>query len=254
VLRRVLHALVFSPDPAGAEDAGPPAGEAEDMWVHTSDGERLNCWWVHRADPPALGHVLLCHGNGGSVRDTLPYARLLAGAGYDVVLFDYRGYGRSTGRPSEEGTYTDARAIRAALLARDDVKPNRLFYLGESLGGAVALRLAVEHPPAGLILQSTFTNIRDMAALHYPFIPRAVVPDAYPSLRLVRHLHAPLLVLHGARDDLVPVSHGQALFDAAPNPKRLHIFPHAGHNDLLDHDSRGWIAAIATWAREAGLS
>ena len=121
--------------------------------------------------------MLLFHGNAGNIGDRVPHIALLNGAGFDVLAFDYRGYGRSAGRPSERGTYEDARA------ARDALGPGRTFYLGESLGGAIALELAIHHPPAGLILQSTFTSVRAMARLHYPFIPRALVPDAYPSLR-----------------------------------------------------------------------
>jgi pimeloyl-ACP methyl ester carboxylesterase len=189
--------------------------------------------------------VLFCHGNGGNIGDRTPNARLLAAAGFDVLLFDYRGYGRSPGRPTEEGTYEDARAAREALV--DRVGDGRLLYVGESLGGAVALRLAHETPPAGLVLQSTFTSVREMAALHYRVVPGALVPDAYPSISLVSELRAPLLVMHGERDDIVPASHGRALFDAAPEPKRLHLFPDAGHNDLIAFDGDEWAATIADW-------
>jgi fermentation-respiration switch protein FrsA (DUF1100 family) len=167
------------------------------------------------------------------VGDRVLHAKLLSAAGFDVLVFDYRGYGRSTGRPDEQGTYRDARAARAALLREPGVDGLRLTYLGESLGGAVALALALEHPPHALVLQSTFTGVRDMARLHYPFIPAALVPDAYPSLRLIPELQAPLLVLHGAEDEIVPLSHAHELFRAAPEPKRLHVFPAAGHNDLV---------------------
>jgi fermentation-respiration switch protein FrsA (DUF1100 family) len=235
VRRRLLNALLYFPGPSL------PAAAGEDVWCTTADGERIHGLWLAAA-PPTIGHVLLCHGNAGDVTDRLPYAVLLAAAGLDVLLFDYRGYGRSTGRPSEQGTHADARAAREALLARDGVDPRRLIHLGESLGGAVALRLAVEHPPAGLVLQSTFTSVRAMARHHYPFIPAPVVPDAYPSLRLVRDLRAPLLVLHGEDDDLVPVGEGRALHDAAPEPKQLHVFAGRGHNDLLGRDGSAWIA------------
>ena len=177
----------------------------------------------------------------------MPFARLLARAGIDVLLWDYRGYGRSSGRTTERGTYTDARAVREAAVARDGVDPERLLLLGESLGGAVALKLATEHPPAGLVLQSAFTSVRDVAAVHYPFIPRALVPDAYPSKRIVAGLRAPLLVLHGARDEIVPVAHGRALYGAAPEPKRSEVFERTGHNDV---DGGDWIAAIESWARD----
>ena len=242
--------LLYFPHTADVVASHLGNGHREDVWFPTRDGERLHGWWI-TAERPALGHVLLCHGNAGDVTNRLPYARLLAGAGLDVLLFDYRGYGRSTGRPSEEGTYADARAARGTLLARDGVHPGRLLYLGESLGGAVAARLALEHPPAGLILQSTFTSVRDMARLHYPLIPRAVVPDAYPTQSLIRDLRAPLLLLHGAQDELVPLAHAQALYAAAPQPKRLHVFPRSGHDDLLGDDGREWLSTIAAWARDA---
>jgi pimeloyl-ACP methyl ester carboxylesterase len=197
---------------------------------------------------PARAHVLLCHGNGGNVGDRVPHAALLHAAGLDVLLFDYRGYGRSSGRASEEGTYRDARAARSALLERPDVDPGRVVYLGESLGGAVALALALEHPPAGLVLMSAFTSIRDMARRHYPIVPPPLVPDAYPSLRRVRDLRAPLLVLHGDGDAVVPSLHGEALYAAAPDPKRLRIFDGAGHNDLVARRGKEWAAAIAEFS------
>jgi uncharacterized protein len=140
------------------------------------------------------------------------------------------------------------------VLEQPGVDPGRVLYLGESLGGAVALALAIEHPPAGLVLQSAFTSIRDMARLHYPLIPRALVPDAYPSLRRIGRLRAPLLVLHGARDEIVPVMHGEELFEAATDPKRMHVFPGAGHNDLLIGAGAEWARVIAAWAGEPGLS
>ena len=188
--------------------------------------------------------MLFCHGNGGNVGDRAPHASLLAAAGFDVLLFDYRGYGRSPGRPGEDATYADARAARAALLAADGVDSAHVLYLGESLGAAVALELALAHPPAALVLQSPFTSVRDMARVHYPLIPRALVPDAYPSLDRIRHLRAPLLVLHGARDTIVPLIYGEALFEAAPEPKRLEVFPDAGHNDL---GGDRWAELITDW-------
>jgi fermentation-respiration switch protein FrsA (DUF1100 family) len=218
-----------------------------DLEVATQDGERLHGWWIP-ARGRAAGHVLLCHGNAGNVGDRVPHAALLTAAGFDVLLFDYRGYGRSSGRPSEEGTYRDARAARAALLSKPGVDAERVLYLGESLGGAVALALAFEEPPAGLVLQSTFTSIRDMAKRHYPFVPGSLVPDAYPSLRRIGGLRAPLLLIHGERDSIVPAMHADELFAAAPEPKRLHRVAGAGHNDLLTLAGDEWARTIASWA------
>jgi uncharacterized protein len=200
------------------------------------------------ARAPSIGHLLLCHGNAGNVGDRVAHLDLLSAAGFDVLAFDYRGYGRSSGRPSEQGTYLDARAARDELLSRGDVDGARVLYLGESLGGAVALALALEVPPVGVILQSTFTSVRDMARVHYPLVPPALVPDAYPSLRRIPRLHAPLLLLHGARDEIVPLMHGEALAEAARGPSRLHIFAGAGHNDLLAHARTEWARTIEAWA------
>jgi fermentation-respiration switch protein FrsA (DUF1100 family) len=247
VLRLALNSLLYFP---AAEiqhrpaDIGRPYRE---LWLDTDDGERLHAWWVP-ASSATVGHILLCHGNAGNIGDRVLHAELLCDAGFDVMLFDYRGYGRSTGRPDEHGTYRDARAVRAALLRKVDVDPARIIYLGESLGGAVALDLAVEHPPRGLVLQSTFIGVREMARLHYPFVPSALVPDVYPSLRRVRELRAPLLVIHGERDAIVPLAQGRALFEAARVPKRMHVFPGLGHNDLVPRAGRSYSETILSWA------
>lgn len=244
----LANSLLYFPA-RGIEYTPGEAGLAfRDVEIPTEDGQRLHGWWIP-APAPSLGHVLLCHGNAGNVGDRVLHARLLVGAGLDVLLFDYRGYGRSTGSPDEQGTYRDARAARAALLRQPGTDASRLVYLGESLGGAVALALALESPPRGLVLQSTFTSVRDMGRLHYPFVPAALVPDAYPSLRRVRELRAPLLVLHGDSDDIVPLSHGQALYEAAREPKQLRVFPRLGHNDLVVLAGPAYAEAIGAWLR-----
>src|SRR5215210_2316029 len=231
-MRPLLNRLLYLPSRRIVQTPAAAGLRFADVALRTDDGERLHGWWIP-ARAPAAGHVLLCHGNAGNVGDRLPHVALLSAAGFDVLAFDYRGYGRSSGRPSEHGTHSDARAAHDALLSQDGVDGARVLYLGESLGGAVALALAIDQPPAGLILQSTFTSVRNMARRHYPVIPSAAVPDAYPSLHLIPRLAAPLLVLHGARDDLVPLMEGEALYEAAPEPKRLEVYPDAGHNDLV---------------------
>jgi pimeloyl-ACP methyl ester carboxylesterase len=242
-VRRVMNWLLYQP---AREIVDTPDVRFADVTVPTEDGERLHAWWIP-ASAPAIAHVLFCHGNGGNIGDLIPHVALLSAAGFDVLAFDYRGYGRSSGRSSEHGTYRDARAAREALLRQDGVDPARIVYFGESLGGAVALGLALERPPAGLILQSTFTSVRDIARLHYPLIPRALVPDAYPSLRRICELQAPLLVLHGDDDRLVPLMDGEALFEAAPGPKRIEVFAGVGHNDLLAREGARWIRVITAW-------
>ena len=247
--RPLLDALLYFPARAIVRTPADAGLEYADVAIETADGECLHAWWVP-ARARAIAHVLLCHGNAGNVGDRVPHLELLSGAGFDVLAFDYRGYGRSTGRPGERGLQHDARAARAALLCRPAVDPDRIVYLGESLGGAVALGLALEHPPAGLILQSAFTSVRDLARLHYPLVPPPLVPDAYPSLRRISGLTAPLLLLHGDRDGIVPLMHGEALAEEAPGHKRMHVLAGVGHNDLIARSGNEWASTIAAWARE----
>ena len=251
MLRALLNALLYFPSRAILQTPAGAGLDYSDLVIETDDGERLHGWWIG-ARAARVGHLLVCHGNAGNVGDRVLHAALLTAAGFDVLLFDYRGYGRSSGTPGEQGTYRDARAARACLLDRPGIDRSRIFYLGESLGGAVAIELACSHPPAGLVLVSTFTSIRDASRVHYPFIPAPLVPDAYPSLERIRTLHAPLLVLHGEHDETAPLAHGKALFDAAPRPKRMQVYPGLGHNDLVPRAGRALADEVAAWAKELG--
>ena len=250
-LRLLLNSLLYFPSAVCDRTPGELGLAYRDVAIETEDGERLHGWWVPSASSP-LGHVLLFHGNAGNVCDRLLHAELLVASGFDVLLFDYRGYGRSSGKPSEQGTYHDARAALAALADQPGVEGSRVVYVGESLGAAVALALAIERPPRALVLQSAFASVREMARVHYPFIPAALVPDAYPSLRLIRRLEAPLLVLHGERDEVVPPSQGRALFEAAPEPKRLRLFPGIAHNDLVALAGPAYAGEISSWVKGSG--
>lgn len=245
----LLNALLFFPERTLAGTPRDAGLEFVDVWFRTEDGESLHGWWIPARGRPGAAHVLHLHGNAGNISHRLEEARLLSRAGFDLFLFDYRGYGQSSGKPDEAGTYRDARAARRALLSQTGTAENRVVYLGESLGGAVALNLALEAPPLGLILRSTFTSVRAMARLHYPVVPRALVPDAYPSLDRVSLLRCPLLIVHGDRDDIAPFSHGEALFAAAPEPKRLHRVSGAGHNDLLVVAGSGYAEAVSAWVK-----
>jgi uncharacterized protein len=246
VIRLLLNSVLYFPSREIIETPDRAGLHHRDLRLETDDGERLHGWWIG-AGTDSLGHLLLCHGNAGNIGDRVLHAALLTAIGFDVLLFDYRGYGRSSGSPSEAGTYRDARAALRFLLEQPRVDRSRVFYLGESLGGAVALNLALERPPAGLVLLSAFTGVRELGRLHYPFVPAALVPDAYPALRRIHELRAPLLVLHGDRDDIVPLSQGRALFEAAPGPKRMHVFPGLGHNDLFPLAGAELAQVIASW-------
>jgi uncharacterized protein len=253
VIRSLLNSLLYFPSREIIETPDRAGLKYRELALATEDAERLHGWWIAAQTDP-LGHLLLCHGNAGNIGDRILHAALLTAVGFDVVLFDYRGYGRSSGRPSEEGTYRDARAALACLLEQPGVDPARVFYLGESLGGAVALDLALERPPAGLVLLSAFTGVRELGRIHYPFLPAALIPDAYPTLRRIHALRAPLLVLHGERDEIVPLAQGRAVFEAAPGPKRMHVSPGLGHNDTIPLAGPELADVIASWARRLGAS
>jgi len=205
------------------EGAPMPAGSGELRPVVAQCGNPA-------ADPgPA---VLVCNGNGGDRSMRAALAAALSRMGLAVLLFDYRGYGGNPGVPSEEGLAADARAALAYLAGRPEVDPDRVVYFGESLGAAVALRLATERPPAALVLRSPFASLAEVGRHHYPVLPVSLLlRDRYDSAALAGRLASPLLVVAGARDRIVPLAHTRRLFAAAPRPKRLVVLDRADHND-----------------------
>ncbi|WP_454198981.1 alpha/beta hydrolase [Nocardia sp. Marseille-Q1738] len=242
----ILNALTYLPERTIVQTPALLGMNYTDLSVTTLDGEVLHAWWIPARE--SAGHILFAHGNAGNIGDRVPIFALLTEAGFDVLAFDYRGYGRSTGRPTEHGTYLDARAAREALLAQPGVDPDRVLYLGKSLGGGVVLELAQYHPPAGLMLMSTFTGLRDAARSVYPFLPAPLVPNAYPNERRIRELRAPVLIMHGDQDELLPPRHAERLYAAAREPKRLVVFPGAGHNDLITVGGSAWYDLVRHWA------
>jgi fermentation-respiration switch protein FrsA (DUF1100 family) len=205
---------------------------AEEVAFDTADGLRLGGWFVPggaRGPGPA---VLVCNGNGGNRAMRAALAAALARMGLAVLLFDYRGYGGNPGSPTEEGLAADARAAAGYLAGRPEVDPARLVYFGESLGAAVALRLATERPPAALVLRSPFASLAEVGQVHYPVLPVSwLLRDRFDAAALAGRLDAPLLVVAGGRDGIVPVGHSRRLFAAAPEPKRLVVLDGADHND-----------------------
>ena len=231
--------LLYFPTPGPVPPAASVLPGAEDVTFETADGLRLAGWFVPAppGDPAdrvgrARPAVLVCNGNGGDRSMRAPLAAALSRMGLAVLLFDYRGYGGNPGHPTEEGLAADARAALGYLAGRPEVDPERVIYFGESLGAAVALRLATERPPAALVLRSPFASLAEVGRRHYPVLPVSLLlRDRYDSAALAGRLDAPLLVVAGGRDQIVPAGHSRRLFDAAPQPKRLVVLDGAGHND-----------------------
>ncbi len=231
--RRLLY-FPFGPVPSPAAVG---LRLAEPVTFNTEDGLQLSAWFVPAAEARAKWTILFLSGNGGNRALRAPLAAALSAASCSVLLTDYRGYGGNPGSPSESGLAADARAARRYLDSRRDVDPRRIAYFGESLGSGVAVALALDRPPAALILRSPYTSMVDVGRFHYPVLPvRWLLRDRYDSMSRIARVACPLLVIAGDRDSIVPVAQSRRLFEAAHEPKRLLVIPGADHNDeeLLD--------------------
>lgn len=232
VLMFFEESLIFIPSryPQGFWNI-PPGMPIEDAEFEAADGTRLHGWYLPHEHPTAV--ILFCHGNAGNITNRLQVLqRLHNDVGASVLIFDYRGYGRSQGSPYEEGVLQDTRAARAWLARQASVDEPDIVLLGRSLGGAVAVDLAARDGARGLILQSTFTSIPDMASYHYSWLPvRALLRTRLDSLSKIGSYHGPLLQSHSLDDTIIPYSSGKQLFDAANEPKRFITLKNADHND-----------------------
>jgi fermentation-respiration switch protein FrsA (DUF1100 family) len=244
MLRRVWglqRRLIYFPSPGPVPPAAAVSPTGRDVVLETDDGIRLGAWYF----PGRGGAMLVCNGNAGDRSMRAGLAVAFNRAGFSVLLFDYRGYGGNPGDPSEDGLAADARAAQQWLARQPDVDPRRIAYFGESLGAAVAVGLAVQSPPAALVLRSPFTSLPDVGAVHYPWLPvQRLLLDRYPSIDRIASVSAPVLVIAGDRDDIVPMSLSRRLYDAAAEPKRFVLVPGAGHNDPELVDGRQVLTEI----------
>lgn len=234
--------LIYFPSNDPLPEASAVLSGARDVVIEADDGLELAAWFLPGGGGPA---VLVLGGNAGDRSMRAPLAHGLHQMGLSVLLVDYRGYGGNPGRPTEDGLAADARAAQRWLTAQPNVDWNRVVYFGESLGGAVAVGLAVEHPPAALVLRSPFTSLGDVAGVHYPWLPVSrLLLDRYPSIDRITALSAPLLVIAGDADDIVPASLSRRLYDAAPQPKEMLSIPGLGHNDRAMLDGPQLLTAV----------
>lgn len=226
------RALIYFPSSRLASPAVAGLPRAQVVSYETADGVTLEGWFLP-ASRAGTGHtVVLFNGNAGNRGDRAELAAQLAGRGLSVFMVDYRGYGGNPGLPSEEGLARDARAALAYVAGREDVDPTRIVFFGESLGAAVAVRLALEYPPAALILRSPFSSLVEIGRHHYPFLPVAwLLKDRYASNERIGRISSPLLVVAGDLDRVVPYGDSVSIYEMAPHPKRLVTITDADHND-----------------------
>jgi uncharacterized protein len=223
--------LVFRPAPAAEAWEQPVDPATQDVWLTSADGTKLHAWWLPPTDP-AAGAVLVAHGNGGNIshRGQLA-ADLKRTLGAGVMLFEYPGYGKSEGRPTEAGCYAAGEAAYRWLTDEAKVPANRIILLGESLGGGPAVELATRHDHRALVLVFTFTSLPTVAKVHYRFLPtQLLMRTRFDNISKIARCRRPVFIAHGTADCVVPFSHGEALFAAANEPKEfLRI-------DGCDHD------------------
>ena len=234
VLKSIARSFIYYPD-SGL--TGTPADiglNFEDVWLRTADGVRVHAWFV----PGDSGVTWLwLHGNAGNLSARLDNLRNVHfRLGVSVLLVSYRGYGLSEGVPSEDGTYEDARAGFRYLLERPDVQREQIVFFGRSLGAAVAAKLAAERPPAAVILEAPFPSLARLAPRHVPWLrlplARRLLPFQYDTAAHLQAVTAPVLVIHGGSDEIVPVEFGREVFEAAHEPKEWYEVEGAGHNDV----------------------
>jgi fermentation-respiration switch protein FrsA (DUF1100 family) len=245
---RIIDRMLFLPTPGvdfQPEDYGV---ESENVFLETEDGVRIHAFFLPA--PGATRGLLFLHGNAGNASHRIPNAALLQRMGIHVLLLDYRGYGLSEGSPSEAGVYADARAGLAHLVEARRLPQERIVLFGRSLGGAVAVDLAQDRPLAGLILESTWSTLGDVAVAIYRLPIATLLGDRYASVRKIPRVRTPLLFFHGDRDDIVPQAVGRRLFAAAPEPKAFESLRGAGHNDTVEVGGASYLARIRRFIDE----
>ena len=231
----VQRSLLYFPETVRTAPAAAGLPQAEEIVLDTADGEKVIAWHV----PPRDGKpvVIYFHGNGGSMRLRADRFQRIVAAGVGLVALSFRGYGGSTGTPTEAGLIEDARAAYAYALAR---YPQRIALWGESLGTGVAVALATEKPVTSLILDAPYTSTVDVAAALYWFLPvRLLMKDQFRSDQRIKRVTAPVLILHGELDDVIPVAYGERLFTMVPGEKRMIRYPGGYHGDSDRHGGAG---------------
>lgn len=223
--------MIYFPQPLSNEQPaawGMP--EMQAVRVKTADGLSLLAWY--RAPKPGYATIVYFHGNAGNLGSWGTALKPFLAAGYGGIMVDYRGYGVNPGKPSEQGLYADGRAV-IEYLKGQDIQPDCMILFGRSMGSGVAVQLATEYPFLALVLQSPYTSLVNVGALHYPYLPvRLMQKDQFNSIGKISGIHLPLLVIYGDADPLVPPEMSQELYEAANSPKAVHAYPGVHHSDF----------------------
>lgn len=224
-----------------------------DVFFETGDGKRLHGWFFPSPGNPPV--ILFCHGNAGNISHRLENVRLLVDRGLQVFIFDYRGYGKSTGRPSEAGIYKDGLGAYDYLVKKAGIPPGRIIAFGRSLGAAVAIEVALGREVKSLVMESAFTSTKDMAKTMFPFnVLSPLLPAHYGNLSKISYLDIPKLFFHGREDGIVPFFMGRELFAAANPPKFFYALDGAGHNDTYIVGGINYFDALELFVRTGSIT
>ncbi len=238
-LRLLEHALTYHPQPFTNNEAWRLPPNTEDVWFTNADGTRLHGWFVRTAQTPARATVLHCHGNGGNLSHLRWFAEALAERGFDTLIWDYRGYGRSGGEITDEwGLYADGTAAYEWLIRERGVQPERLIIYGQSLGSTVAVDLATRKPAAALVLESALSSASSMASATLPWLPHllhGIGKNRFESARKLSTIKLPIFIAHGTADEVVPLAQSQINFAAAHEPKEIMVIKGGTHNLFGQH-------------------
>jgi hypothetical protein len=243
--------IVYHPEPWQDRDWARLSGiPLEDVWFPSADGTKLFGWYVESAGANAV--MLWCHGNAGNIIHRLENLRELYRLGLSVFLFDYRGYGRSQGRPSEEGLYQDAIGAYDYLTRTRMIRADRIVFFGRSLGASVAAEAAAQKPAAALILESPFPSVEAVAKFHYGGLPlHWLVGAEFRLIDRLPQLSLPKLVIHGDRDDVIPIELGRQVFDAALPPKEWYVIQGADHNNTYQIGGATYFRRVSEFIGQA---
>ena len=239
--------------PAAAVDLTPKAlGQPfDEVVIDVEPGVKIHGWFIKAATESSVATILFSHGNAGNIADRIDRVQSLRSLGVDFLLYDYRGYGKSTGDTDEEGTYRDGRAAYDYLVKSRQIDPGHIVLMGESLGCAVSIQLALERKAAGLVIEAPFASIAHMANAVYPFLPLgSFIRTRYENVKKIPQLKMPLLVVQGTKDEVIPVAQGRMVFDAAPEPKRYLAIEGAHHNDVYLIGGEGYRRALGEFIRQ----
>jgi pimeloyl-ACP methyl ester carboxylesterase len=226
--------FIYAPQMPSRDLLASPADiglEYEDLTLQTIDNEKINAWYIptRGSKTKPAKTVLFFHGNAGNISHRLETIKIYNDLNLNFLIIDYRGFGLSTGKPSEQGTYTDANAAWEYLIDEKKLQPQNIIIAGRSLGGAIAVELAKVVRPAMLIIESTFTSMAEVSAEHYPFMPTGlIVQHKYETIEKLKDIHCPIVIAHSQKDEVIPYEHSQRNYVVANKPKQF-IELHGGH-------------------------